>query len=587
MNKRQVSLTVRTAAGRKRLRLKIATGKQEEVIKRGYIVPELVARIKGDGAGIGEAAEGHEEEKEPEGVAIPDIATEIEELKAREPEDIRKEVEEIRRTDVRYPLVQHEGTVFAYARISFDQKLNELIYEVIEPKLNEKSLRVLAEIKDYIQEKVDIDFSQLRKTDALGHITPLFDKALNHFRAKFSDDARKVLRYYIFRDFVGLERLEPLLNDKQIEDISCDGVGISIFVYHRNSKFGSMRTNVVFENREELDSFVAKVAERCGRTISVAYPLLDGTLPDGSRVQATLASDIARRGSNFTLRMFTEEPMTPADTIRYGTCDLKIMSYLWLLIEHGSSMLVSGGTATGKTSLLNVLSMFIKPQMKIVSIEDTAELRLPHAHWVPEVARTPIAEEGKVDMFELLRESLRQRPDYIIVGEVRGREAYVLFQQMAVGHPGLSTIHAENFPKLVDRLTSPPIDLPGNLLQNLDVVMFPKRVKKENKFIRRVSTVVEVVGYSRRTKMPKFREIFRWEPKTDTFRTINASVQLRKVADAAGLTDKEVQNEMKKRAKVIEWMIKKNLTDYRQIGAVINMFYTYPEYLIEKITAEL
>lgn len=521
--------------------------------------------------------------KSESGMQLPDIATSIEKHAENDSEDY----EELKGISIKYPLIPPNPKtgekIFAYAHVYFDTSRNEIVYSVMEPKIDENQLKLLEEMKEYIQEKVDINFSQLRKKDALDYIEKVFGAAMEYFKFRTDRQSEDVLRYYIFRDFVGLGKIEPLLNDKYIEDISCDGVGISIYIYHRDPRIGSITSNVRFGTKEELDSFVNKLAERCGKTISIANPLLDGTLPDGSRIQATLGSDIARRGSNFTIRMFTEKPMTPVDIIGYGTCDIRMMAYYWLLIEHGSSFLVSGGTATGKTSMLNVLSLFIKPQMKIVSIEDTSELRLPHAHWVPEVARTPISEEGKVDMYELLRESLRQRPDYIIVGEVRGKEAFVLFQQMAVGHSGLATIHAENFPKLVDRLTSPPINLPPDLMQNLDVIIFIKRLKKGRRYIRRVIDSIEVVGFDASKKIPIINNVFGWDPKTDSFPRTGKSALLKKIADISNMTEENIHDELRKRAKVIEYIIKRELTDYRQIGYIINLFYTSTDYLMRKI----
>ena len=572
-NTKYVSLGLK---GGRRIRLKILK-KKDEPIKTGFIFPINT------GPNIF-LEEKPTDEIKNDGIAIPEIRTDMKEIS---PDAETEDESNLANIDIKYPLIPSnpkEGEkVYSYAHIHYDRRSNELVYDVVEPQIDEGSRMVLEEIKAYIQEKVDINFSEVRKKEAVDYVGGMFDRALDYFRARINPEMRDVIKYYILRDFIGLEKIEPLMNDKQIEDISCDGVNIDVYVYHRDARFGSLKTTIKFGSTEELDSFVNKLSERCGRVISVAKPLLDGTLPDGSRVQATLGSDIARRGSNFTIRMFTEKPLTPADMIKFGTCDLKMMAYYWLLVEYGSSVLISGGTATGKTSFLNVLSLFIKPQMKIVSIEDTAELSLPHMHWVPEVARTPIAEEGKVDMFELLRESLRQRPDYIIVGEVRGKEAYVLFQQMAVGHAGLSTIHAENFPKLVDRLTSPPINLPSNLLQNLDAIIFLKRLRKDRKYIRRVSSSVEVTGYDEKTKSPIFQEIFAWNPKSDGFKITNKSAILKKISDISGVDETGIKEEIEKRAKVIEWIISHDIRDYRKIAAIINLFYTSPDYLLERI----
>jgi flagellar protein FlaI len=510
-------------------------------------------------------------------IAIPNI-------ERKKPDD----VESADRTSFKYPLIpQNPKTgerVFSYTNIILDPRTKEFVYNVIEPEIDEKTEKILEEIKEYIEEKIDINFAQVRKKDAIDYLEKIFDNAIKYFKIKANAD---ILKYYVMRDFMGLDKIEPFMQDKLIEDISCDGVGIPIYVYHRDPRIGSVKTNIMFKTRDELDSFVNKLSERCGKNISVAKPLLDGTLPDGSRVQSTLESDIARHGSNFTIRMFTEDPLTPPDLIKFGTCDMKTMAYLWFVVEHGFSILISGGTATGKTSLLNVLSLFIKPQMKIVSIEDTAELRLPHSHWIPEVARTPISEEGKVDMFELLRESLRQRPDYIIVGEVRGREAYVLFQQMAVGHSGLSTIHAENFSKLIDRLTSPPISLPANLIENLDLIIFVKRVRRGNRYQRRVNSIIEIVGYDLDNKVPIINKVIDWNPKDDKFVIKNKSYLLKKISDLTGMDKRAIAKDIENRVNILDWICKRKIKDYRTVSSIINMYYTSPDFLLGKIEGEL
>src|SRR3989344_9001670 len=373
---------------------------------------------------------------------------------------------------LKYPIIPSNpktgDKIFAFVTI---EKNSSGVYSYIlhEPILTEKLKKSLKEIKEYIEEKVDIDFAQLRKIEAIKYVEDVFEKALDYFKIKRGTDERNILHYFIVRDFVGLGNIDSILKDPNLEDISCDGINIPLYVYHRDPRLGSLKTNIAFTDKDELNAFVERLSERCGKSISVSSPLLDGTLPDGSRVQATLGTDIARHGSNFTIRKFTEEPLTPVHLMNYGTLDVTMLAYLWFVVDYGRSILVSGGTASGKASLLNVLSLFIRSEKKIVSIEDTAELMLPHPHWVPVVARTTIGTEGRgeVDMFELLRESLRQRPDYIIVGEVRGKEAYILFQQMATGHPSIATIHAENVARLVDRLTTPPISLPGGLISTL------------------------------------------------------------------------------------------------------------------------
>ncbi|MBS3054227.1 MAG: type II/IV secretion system ATPase subunit [Candidatus Aenigmarchaeota archaeon] len=523
-----------------------------------------------------------------EGVPVPAIHTdqEPEEEQSTEPE----KTSGLETINIQYPLEFRSFStpgVEIGVRIYYDRRGQELVYEVIEPRVNPQDISMIEEIKNYIQEKVDINFSEIRAAGIERYIDTFVDNAITYFGRRTDPSKRAALRYYVMRDFVGMGKIEPLLADKNIEDISCDGNSVNIYVYHRDPRLGSVRTNIKFDDTRELDSFANRLGERCGKTISITHPLLDGTLPDGSRVQATLASDIARRGSNFTIRMFTEKPLTPVDLIKYRTSDTAILAYCWMLIEYGKSFLVSGGTATGKTSFLNVLSLFIKPQMKIVSIEDTAELRLPHSHWVPEVSRVSVSENRtQVDMFELLKESLRQRPDYIIVGEVRGKEAYVLFQQMAVGHAGLSTIHAEDFNKLIDRLTTEPIGLPPYLMQNLDVIIFLKRFKRGRNYIRRINSLVEVIGFDDKSKAPIMDEVFAWDPKNDRYVAKNNSVALKKVAESMGISHSRMKEELEKRGKVINWMLRKGIQDFRKVGAVLDTFYASPESLMEKIEGD-
>lgn len=585
------NLNFSTGSGKKTFRIKIEP-KEETGIKTGYFIPSAMQSQYSVMPVVSQSK--FDEIEDPSelkigfknGIEIPglqNIGIVEKEIVVSSSEDITN----LKTINIKYPLIPQDpgrnGQVFAYAHIFYDQRLNELIYRLVEPGLDDMEKRILTEIKDYIQEKINMNFAQVRKKEAISYINDLFERALVYFKVSFDAASKEKMKYYILRDFIGLEMIEPFLRDKNIEDISCDGVNIPLYVYHRDPRLGSLKTNIMFRSGEELDSFVNKLSEKCGKAISVAKPLLDGTLPDGSRVQSTLGSDIARHGSNFTIRMFTEEPLTPPDIVEFGTCDPRMMAYFWFLVEHGLSFLISGGTATGKTSFLNVISLFIKPQMKIVSVEDTSELRLSHSHWIPEVARTPISEAGKVDMFELLKESLRQRPDYIIVGEVRGSEAYVLFQQMATGHPGLSTIHAENMPKLMDRLTTPPINLQPTLIQNLDIIVFLRRVKKGRKYIRRVSSVIEVIGYNRKDMKPVINEVFTWDPKTDKFKTANKSLMLRKIAESTDLNEAGIEEEIKKRVRVISWMTNKKIKDYRKVGLILNLFYTNQEFLLDRI----
>lgn len=503
--------------------------------------------------------------------------------------------DEIRSFNLQYnlsPLNPKPGEkIFSWASINWADEANSLIYFVNEEKLAEGDLLQIKKIKQVIEEKIDISFDSLQTSSAISYLKKAIDAIIIQFGIFVPADKRTLYEYYILRDFVGFGRLQPLMNDPNIEDISCDGVNIPVFIYHRNPIIGSLKTNVVFDTKEELDDFVIRLSQKCGRSISVSDPLSEGALPEGSRVQATLGTDIARRGSNFTIRKFTSDPLTPMHLLASGTVSEKMLAYFWYAIENNASVLISGPTASGKTSLLNALSLFIKPSLKIVTIEDTPELKLPHTHWVPEVSRQGIVGMGgktigEVSMFALLKGSLRQRPDYIIVGEVRGEEAYVLFQQMASGHSGLSTIHADSIEKVVDRLTTPPISLPPMLLETLDFVVFIKHIRYRGRYVRRVMELREIQKYDTKDKEIKTLRVFKWSPKSDQFDTDASSALLKKISIDTGVNEDHVKAELNKRIKIIRWLKANKITDYKDVGRIITAFYTNPDALLEEISEQ-
>ncbi len=497
--------------------------------------------------------------------------------------------EDLSETNIKYNLIPRDPKkpAFAKANITWDDNDSSLTYNVIEPELNPDQKDLLKEIKTRLEEEVNVDFSKLQEMEIRDYLSKEFEAVVNSMKVDLLPAEKQSFEYYIMRDFIGIGPIEPLMHDPNIEDISCAGLNIPIFVFHRNPNFGSLKTNITFKEKEDLDSFAIKLAQKSEKTISVADPLLDGTLPDGSRVQATLSTDIARRGSNFTIRKFTEKPITPIDVLNYNTVDTRALAYLWMAIEFGKSMVVSGGTATGKTSMLNALSLFIKPERKIVSIEDTAELRLPHPHWVPEVARESISAFGEqgsksVDLYDLLKASLRQRPEYIIVGEVRGKEAYVMFQQMATGHTGLSTIHADSIQSLIDRLTTPPVELHESLIQNLELVIFMTNVRYRGSYIRKVNEIYEITGYDKQKGLLMNR-IFNWNRKTDKIESNNPSFVLQDIADSLGAKSVDVKSELSKRMRILNWMQENDIVDYRDCASIFNLYYTNPEGLMNAL----
>lgn len=519
--------------------------------------------------------------KPKEGITIPtDYRIGGNPLILDEDRDVRKNI------NLKYNLIPKNPKqgehVFAQCQIKWNSNLNQLVYTVVEPELTQHDMDVIRGIKTDLEEKLDVDFTKLGQIQAKNILTNEIYDSIAQLYPEITQDKRVTLTYYIEKDVIGLGKIETLMQDSNIEDISCDGVQIPIYIYHRNPQISSIKTNIMFNTKDELDNFVSKLAQKTNKSITIAEPLLDGTLPDGSRVQATLSTDIAKRGSNFTIRKFTDKPLTPTHLMKYGSIDALQMAYLWLAVDNGKSILVSGGSATGKTSMLNSLSLFIRPALKVVSIEDTSELRLPLPHWVSQVARTPLETEGKigeVSLFDLLKSSLRQRPDYIIVGEVRGKEAYVLFQQMATGHPSLATIHAASIPQLIDRLITPPISLPASLLENIDIIVFLGLSRLHNRYVRRVNTIIEITGIE--DKMPISNKIFEWKPVTDTFELEDKSVVLKDIARKLGIDDNTIKDEIVRRKKILEWMVEREIFDYRDFAKIISLYYSDPERVMD------
>ncbi len=474
-----------------------------------------------------------------------------------------------------------EKKVVAYATIKWNDESQQLLYSVHEPKLSDEEKSLLDEVKSILKEKLDVDFEKIRGSQAYNYIITEFNRVLKKIGVRLTPAQQLKFNYYVYRDFIGLEKIEPLMHDPNIEDISCVGYGIPIFIYHRDPLFNQLATNIVFRTRSELDNFVLKLAQKCGKNLTLAEPLMDGALPDGSRVQATYGTrDIARRGSNFTIRKFTHRPLTPVDLIKLKTIDEDTLAYLWFAIENNMSILIAGATATGKTTFLNALSLFIKPELKIISIEDTAELRLPHPNWIAEVSRLGVGGKGygEITMFDLLKAALRQRPDYIIVGEVRGEEATVMFQGMATGHAALGTIHADSMPAVIDRLTNKPINLPKTILENMDIVIFLEKFKIQGVFVRKVKEIVEVVGYDYNHKELITNVVFRWNPTLSKFESFD-SVILDKIQHKGGYSLDDLKRDMARRIKLLKYLVKKNVTDYREFSTYIIRYYHNPSFV--------
>jgi flagellar protein FlaI len=386
------------------------------------------------------------------------------------------------------------------------------------------------------------------------------------------------LMYYIFRNSVGLNRIEPLLNDYYIEDVECNGLNFPIYIVHR--RYENLRTNVIFTDMQELTDFVEKLAQKCGRYVSYAKPLLDGTLPDGSRVNATYTEDVTTRGPTFTIRKFTKDPWTPIHMINFGTAPAKVFAYIWMAIEHKFNFMVIGETASGKTTFLNGMLSFIPPDARVVSIEDTRELNLAHDNWMPTVTRSGFGmpnlmgqEYGEITLFDLLKESFRQAPDYVIVGEIRGAEAFVLFQGMASGHSSFGTFHAGSVETLVRRLETPPINLSPSLIESLDVVCVMTHLKETNRNYRRLKQLVEIKSMLSELGKVDQNIPFEWDPISDKIMQKSGFYLFTELSKRTGVSISELNKELELRAVLLQTMANRKIQDFKKVNDIIKEYY--------------
>ncbi len=480
--------------------------------------------------------------------------------------------------DIRYALI----SPYASAHLFWDSKKGELVYEIEEPILTKEEEKILNEIEEGMSELINVNVVMEKTEQALiDYLDKTARLLISELNLKVSEVLYEKMFYYLYRDFVGLNEVEPLIRDYFIEDIECNGTNIPIYIVHRI--YRNMRTNIKFKNIEKLASFVEKLAQRCGKYISYASPILDGSLPDGSRVNATYTKDISSKGPTFTIRKFTKVPWTPVQLIATGTISPEMLAYFWILIQYKSNILITGSTASGKTTLLNGISFFIPPEARVVSIEDTRELQLPRENWLPSVTRTGIGiqEVGEIDLFRLLKNSFRQNPDYVIVGEVRGKEASVLFQGMASGHASLSTIHADSVDTVIKRLETPPINLSPTLVNTLDVVavMTHAIVKKES--TRRLREIVEIINVSPNgiatTNTP-----FVWDPRNGKFYFKKDSKILEKIGRKYGLSRQQLENEFNMRTRLIYELYRRRIFEYYDVQKIINEYYKNPIAVLQK-----
>lgn len=468
------------------------------------------------------------------------------------------------------------------------------MYLSIEQKLSESEKEKMRLVKESILEKASKEESVETKEDLERIINKLYDqsvevsskrakafeipgigKLLGASKIPLNEKEYNLIKYYLRRDIVGFGPIEPLIVDNYIEDIHLIGTS-KVRVSHKAFQY-ALETNVRFDDEVSLNEYFISMSERMGRPVSASRPVVDGTLPDGSRINMIYTNEISARGSSFTIRKFASEPISAIQLVKWKTYSAEFLAYLWLCLENKQNVIICGETASGKTTTINAVLSMIDHRGKIYSVEDTPEVQPPQKSWQRCVTREAGPEEARVTMFDLLRAALRSRPDYIVIGEIRGEEARTAFQCMQTGIPVMATFHASNSTKFIQRMTGQPVNIPMSFIDNVNVLVFQSAVNVGGRYLRRVTQVEECVGYNREIGGVMTRTVFKWDPARDViyFRGMNNShiLENRVAADHGYANKKDIYIELKKRERIINKMLESNLLEYKVVNDILNDYY--------------
>jgi len=482
----------------------------------------------------------------------------------------------------RYPLYEP----FVHVAIAQNPSTGEFKYILDELQLDILERNVYNRILDILLAEIGSPREEIE--DPRQFFVIEAEKIVNKYRISLGwlpDVSWSKILYHAQRNLVGFGRIDALMRDQNIEDISCDGVKKPVYVWHR--RYENLETNLIFEDDQELDDVVVKLVHMAGKHVSSAFPIVDASLPGKHRLAVCYRREVTPFGTAFTIRKFREDPYSIIDLINLGTLSEKVASYFWMCLENRASVMVLGGTASGKTTLLNALACLIKPGSKIITIEETAELNLPHENWVSLIARRSYglgeSQTGEVALFDLVKTSMRHRPDILVVGEIRGNEAYVLFQALATGHGGMATMHAENIDSAVKRLVQKPMDIAPaymplmNIVSTIQRVHLPKSKTGEMKAFRRIISVDEIADYE------DYRNIAKWNAAEDKFNSsFKNGLILPAIAERRGFSWQELADEMERRENVLRWMRTRNIRSYKDVAAIITEYYSRPQEFYER-----
>lgn len=462
-------------------------------------------------------------------------------------------------------------------------------YNVFKQKYSSEEKLLLSELRENL---VDLAISsdeslQVNEDKLLNDIKNfLFAKLANNSQNNaISNEYLDNLARKLFQDLVGYGEIDPLIRDDNLEEIMVIGIDKPVFVYHR--EYGMMKTNILFKDAGEVMNLIDSIARQINRRIDQESPILDGRLPDGSRVNATIPP-ISADGPSMTIRKFKRDPLTIIDLINSKTISVELAAFFWLCFDglgvKSANAIISGGTSSGKTTTLNALSSFINPKERIITIEDTLELQIPHEHVIRMETRPPNVENrGELTMNDLVKNSLRQRPDRIIVGEVRGSEAITLFTALNTGHSGFGTLHSNDARETITRLTNAPMSVPNIMISAIDFIIMQNRIyRSDGVSFRRISEVAEVSGIEE--GVIQLNKIFEWDPQSDTIKNVGiTSKTLTEIANVSGNSLNSLYDEIKNREIVLHHMVDQNIRSIRDVSTVLEMYYLDSQKVLNRI----